>query len=153
MGKFRFILGAATGAVAALLFAPRSGKETRQLLTDKIEDVADRAPESVRTAAEPIIDAAEDAYSKVSGKGAQAKPETDDIKAKIAQARDILAEQITRNHAAATPVDADVVDIPTGVDDIVEDEQPGAAEQAGVAEDVEEPIEEPASSQNSGWYN
>lgn len=152
MGKFRFILGAATGAVAALLFAPRSGKETRQLLTDKIEDVADRAPESVRSAAEPIIDAAEDAYSKVSAKSAQAKPETDDIKAKIAQARDALAEQITRNHAAATTVDADVVDIPTGVDDIVEDEQP-AAEQADVAEDVEEPAEEPASSQNSGWYN
>lgn len=152
MGKFRFILGAATGAVAALLFAPRSGKETRQLLTDKIEDVADRAPESVRSAAEPIIDAAEDAYSKVSAKGAQAKPETDDIKAKIAQARDALAEQITRNHAAATTVDADVVDIPTGVDDIVEDEQP-ATEQADVAEDVEEPAEEPASSQNSGWYN
>lgn len=152
MGKFRFILGAATGAVAALLFAPRSGKETRQLLTDKIEDVADRAPESVRSAAEPIIDAAEDAYSKVSAKGAQAKPETDDIKAKIAQARDALAEQITRNHAAATTVDADVVDIPTGVDDIVEDEQP-AAEQEDVAEDVEEPADEPASSQNSGWYN
>lgn len=152
MGKFRFILGAATGAVAALLFAPRSGKETRQLLTDKIEDVADRAPESVRSAAEPIIDAAEDAYSKVSAKGAQAKPETDDIKAKIAQARDALAEQITRNHAAATTVDADVVDIPTGVDDIVEDERP-AAEQEDVAEDVEEPADEPASSQNSGWYN
>lgn len=152
MGKFRFILGAATGAVAALLFAPRSGKETRQLLTDKIEDVADRAPEPVRSAAEPIIDAAEDAYSKVSAKGAQAKPETDDIKAKIAQARDALAEQITRNHAAATTVDADVVDIPTGVDDIVEDEQP-VAEQEDVAEDVEEPADEPASSQNSGWYN
>ena len=45
MGKFRFILGAATGAAAALLFAPRTGKETRQLLSDKIEDVADRAPQ------------------------------------------------------------------------------------------------------------
>lgn len=157
MGKFRFILGAATGAVAALLFAPRSGKETRQLLTDKIEDVADRAPESVRNAAEPIIDAAEDAYSKVSTKGAQAKPEADDIKAKIAQARDALAEQITRNHAAATTVDADVVDIPTGVDDIVEDEQPATTEHTDAVEEVEEPAEEtaeePASSQNSGWYN
>lgn len=148
MGKFRFLLGAATGAAAALLFAPRAGKETRQLLTDKIEDVADRAPESIRNAAEPIVDAAEDAYSKVSNKAAQAKPETDDIKAKIAQARDALAEQITRNHAAATPVEADVEDI----DDIVEDENDIEPEESDVMDDVEEPAEE-ATSQNSGWYN
>ena len=152
MGKFRFLLGAATGAAAALLFAPRSGKETRQLLTDKIEDVADRAPEPIRTAAEPIVDAAEDAYTKVSGKASQAKPETDDIKAKIAQARDALAEQITRNHASATPVEADVEDIPTGVDDIVDEQSASDNVQEDVASEVEEPSDEP-SPQNSGWYN
>lgn len=148
MGKFRFLLGAATGAAAALLFAPRTGKETRQLLTDKIEDVADRAPEPIRTAAEPIVDAAEDAYSKVSSKAAQAKPETDDIKAKIAQARDALAEQITRNHATATPVEADVEDI----DDIVEEQAEPNADHVDAVDEVEEPAEE-ATSQNSGWYN
>lgn len=148
MGKFRFLLGAATGAAAALLFAPRTGKETRQLLTDKIEDVADRAPEPIRTAAEPIVDAAEDAYSKVSNKAAQAKPETDDIKAKIAQARDALAEQITRNHATATPVEADVEDI----DDIVDEQAEPSADHVDAVDEVEEPVEE-ATSQNSGWYN
>lgn len=148
MGKFRFLLGAATGAAAALLFAPRTGKETRQLLTDKIEDVADRAPEPIRTAAEPIVDAAEDAYSKVSNKAAQAKPETDDIKAKIAQARDALAEQITRNHAMATPVEADVEDI----DDIVDEQAEPNADHVDAVDEVEEPAEE-ATSQNSGWYN
>lgn len=148
MGKFRFLLGAATGAAAALLFAPRTGKETRQLLTDKIEDVADRAPEPIRTAAEPIVDAAEDAYSKVSNKAAQAKPETDDIKAKIAQARDALAEQITRNHATATPVEADVEDI----DDIVDEQAEPNADHVDAVDEVEEPAEE-ATSQNSGWYN
>ena len=148
MGKFRFLLGAATGAAAALLFAPRTGKETRQLLTDKIEDVADRAPEPIRTAAEPIVDSAEDAYSKVSSKAAQAKPETDDIKAKIAQARDALAEQITRNHATATPVEADVEDI----DDIVDEQAEPNADHVDAVDEVEEPAEE-ATSQNSGWYN
>lgn len=148
MGKFRFLLGAATGAAAALLFAPRTGKETRQLLTDKIEDVADRAPEPIRTAAEPIVDAAEDAYSKVSNKAAQAKPETDDIKAKIAQARDALAEQITRNHTMATPVEADVEDI----DDIVDEQAEPNADHVDAVDEVEEPAEE-ATSQNSGWYN
>ena len=148
MGKFRFLLGAATGAAAALLFDPRTGKETRQLLTDKIEDVADRAPEPIRTAAEPIVDAAEDAYSKVSSKAAQAKPETDDIKAKIAQARDALAEQIPRNHATATPVEADVEDI----DDIVDEQAEPNADHVDAVDEVEEPAEE-ATSQNSGWYN
>lgn len=148
MGKFRFLLGAATGAAAALLFAPRTGKETRQLLTDKIEDVTDRAPEPIRTAAEPIVDAAEDAYSKVSSKAAQAKPETDDIKAKIAQARDALAEQITRNHATATPVEADVEDI----DDIVDEQAESNADHVDAVDEVEEPAEE-ATFQNSGWYN
>lgn len=152
MGKLRFLLGAATGAAAALLFAPRSGKETRQLLTEKIEDVADRAPEPICTAAEPIIDAAEDAYSKVNDAATQAKPETDDIKAKIAQARDALAEQITRNHASATPVEADVEDIPGGIDDIVEEAPEPAAAADDAVEDVEEPAEE-ASSHNAGWYN
>ncbi len=169
MGKLRFLLGAATGAAAALLFAPRSGKETRQLLSNKIEDVADRAPEPIRNAAEPIVDAAEDVYSKVSGKTADVAPQTDDIKAKIAAARDALAEQITRNHASATQVEADVED----VDDLVEEitVEPGvdtAAQEAAAyaVQEVEEPAAEAAAAdpaaqepaadaapKSSGWYD
>ena len=166
MGKFRFLLGAATGAAAALLFAPRSGKETRQLIGEKIEDVADRAPEPIRNAAEPIVDAAEDVYSKVSGKTADVAPQTDDIKAKIAAARDALAEQITRNHASATPVEADVEDVTSTLDDIVVEAAQEAAPQepAAAVEDVEEPVQEPAQEpasdaaaatdepKNAGWY-
>ncbi len=33
--------GAALGAVAALLFAPASGKETREALKDKLDDAKD----------------------------------------------------------------------------------------------------------------
>ena len=163
MGKFRFILGAATGAAAALLFAPRTGKETRQLLSDKIEDVADRAPQPIRDAAEPFVDKAEDVYSKVSGKTADVAPQTDDIKAKIAAARDALAEQITRNHACATPVEADVEDLSDDVTEIVEDAAAAVAVAGQVPADeavqeVEEPAQEedpqPAAQQsnNNGWY-
>lgn len=163
MGKFRFILGAATGAAAALLFAPRTGKETRQLLSDKIEDVADRAPQPIRDAAEPFVDKAEDVYSKVSSKTADVAPQTDDIKAKIAAARDALAEQITRNHACATPVEADVEDLSDDVTEIVEDAAAAVAD-AGqepadeAVQEVEEPAQEedpqPAAQQsnNNGWY-
>ena len=37
-----FILGGLTGAALAILFAPRSGKETRDLLGEKIREGAER---------------------------------------------------------------------------------------------------------------
>jgi gas vesicle protein len=37
-----FILGALSGAALAVLFAPRSGEETRELLGEKIRDGAER---------------------------------------------------------------------------------------------------------------
>src|SRR2546422_11094531 len=40
-----FLLGAATGAVLALLYAPRSGQETRELLSEKLRETAERGRE------------------------------------------------------------------------------------------------------------
>lgn len=40
-----FLMGGLTGAALAILFAPRSGKETRDLLGEKIRDGADRTRE------------------------------------------------------------------------------------------------------------
>ncbi len=37
-----FMLGGLTGAALAILFAPRSGEETRELLGEKIRDGADK---------------------------------------------------------------------------------------------------------------
>lgn len=166
MGKFRFILGAAAGAAAALLFAPRSGKETRKLLAEKVEDAADAAPEPIRSVAEPVIDAAASAYGKASAR-VDASPAADDIKAKIAEARDALAEQITRNHVATTTVEADVTDIPAddSVSDMIEDAVEEAAETAedaleDVFEEAREAVEEPEAAaqtdeqpaQTVNWY-
>ena len=41
-----FLLGAATGAVLALLYAPRSGQETRELLSEKLRETAERGREA-----------------------------------------------------------------------------------------------------------
>lgn len=40
-----FLLGGLTGAALAILFAPRSGKETRDLLGDRLREGADRGAE------------------------------------------------------------------------------------------------------------
>lgn len=50
---FAFVGGALAGATAALLFAPRSGTETRRRITGAVEDsreVASRVPRAVREA-------------------------------------------------------------------------------------------------------
>jgi gas vesicle protein len=36
-----FLMGAALGAACALLYAPKSGKETRNLITQKAQDASD----------------------------------------------------------------------------------------------------------------
>src|SRR5256712_9494407 len=41
-----FLFGAATGAVLALLYAPRSGQETRELLNEKLRETAERGREA-----------------------------------------------------------------------------------------------------------
>jgi gas vesicle protein len=40
-----FLLGGLTGAVLAVLYAPRSGKETREMLGEKIREGAERGRE------------------------------------------------------------------------------------------------------------
>lgn len=37
-----FVLGALSGAALAILFAPRSGRETRELIGEKIRDTTER---------------------------------------------------------------------------------------------------------------
>lgn len=44
-GLGKFVLGAAIGAGIGVLFAPRSGKETRKILKDKMDDLVKKAKE------------------------------------------------------------------------------------------------------------
>jgi len=45
---FAFVLGAVTGAAAALLMAPVSGEETRRVLADRAREGRERAEEAAR---------------------------------------------------------------------------------------------------------
>ena len=48
------------GATAAVLFAPKSGKETRQYISDK----AQAGREAVETASQDIVDASRDMFER-----------------------------------------------------------------------------------------
>jgi gas vesicle protein len=56
-----FLLGALSGAALAILFAPRSGRETREILGDKLRETADRSRRLGEQAVEKGREAAEDA--------------------------------------------------------------------------------------------
>lgn len=62
-----FMLGALTGAALAVLFAPRSGRETRELLGEKMREGAERGRELRERAAargKEVLDEASDYVQK-----------------------------------------------------------------------------------------
>ena len=55
-----FLTGAVIGATVALLYAPRSGKDTRQFLTDKTQ----QGKEAVAESSKDILDAGRDMFER-----------------------------------------------------------------------------------------
>ena len=55
-----FLTGAFIGAAAAILYAPQSGKETRQYLSDKTQ----KSREAVESATQDIADASKDMFDR-----------------------------------------------------------------------------------------
>lgn len=55
-----FLLGGVVGAGLALLFAPQSGRETRQKIKDLTDDVTDKTTEYVKHAREKATSLVED---------------------------------------------------------------------------------------------
>ena len=60
-----FLVGLAVGAGVALLFAPRSGEETRRAIGDGARRVRDRASDLVEDAAETVTDSFDAARARV----------------------------------------------------------------------------------------
>jgi gas vesicle protein len=56
-----FLVGALSGAALAILFAPRSGRETRELLGDKLRETTERSRRVGEKALERGRESAEDA--------------------------------------------------------------------------------------------
>ncbi len=70
-----FVVGGAIGAVAGILLAPKSGEETRKLLSDSAQDIARRADET----AKQIQSKADDAVSDLQKKGEEIKERLQDL--------------------------------------------------------------------------
>ena len=58
-----FLIGAAAGAAVALLYAPASGRETRERLGEKAREGAQRASDAARTGRD-VIEAIKDVYQQ-----------------------------------------------------------------------------------------
>lgn len=100
---FIFVFGAAAGAAAALMLSPNSGERNREIVADKVDYYSAHGEQIFQQAADTV-------RSKVGGADESVPPEADDIRQKINEARDRIAEQITRN-SAPQDVAADVADV------------------------------------------
>ena len=119
-----FTLGAAVGAVAALLLSPNSGERNREIVADKVdyytahgEQVFQQTADTVRNKVRGVADVATNA-------------DADDIREKINEARDRLAEQITRNSSVPQDVAADVSDVAADAAESVSEAADTAADAA-----------------------
>lgn len=85
------LLGGLTGAITALLFAPKSGQETRHEIKSKVTEVRARAGERLEGTVGQIRDKAQQIKTDVGSKAKELKH----------QGQEVLAEQLDRVSAAA----------------------------------------------------
>ena len=120
MGKISsFITGAAIGVAAALMFAPRSGEETRAFVAEKANAFAGEAKDFGAGMPGTAQDAAKSVIEKGSSliKGAPAKSQgpsaaapksatdNDELREKIEAARKRIAAQVMENAEQSKAVD------------------------------------------------
>lgn len=101
-----FTFGAAVGAVAALLLSPNSGERNREIVADRVDYYTAQGEQVFQQTADTV-------RSKVRGVTDAGGSDADDIREKINEARDRIAEQITRNSTTPQDVDSDVSDATT----------------------------------------
>ncbi|MDR0347850.1 MAG: YtxH domain-containing protein [Coriobacteriales bacterium] len=110
-----FLLGGAVGAGIALLFAPRSGEETRALVAEKADEYWGRGQVWYDQGKTRIQDGIAGVQPAITRTG-------DELRDKIESARTLIAEQVARNAAAAR--------------DIINDKVPAASEKINQVADV-----------------
>lgn len=89
-----FLFGGLIGAILGLLFAPRSGEQTREMLTDKANEYWGQADELYSTGMTKVGEVV-DAGADVAGE------RSEQLRAKIDEARSRLQEQVAKSAEVA----------------------------------------------------
>lgn len=92
-----FFIGGLIGLALGILFAPKSGKETRDDLTRKANDLLAKAKEEYEKAAEKSKLAYEGSMQHLSNLGLSAKDTVGDIKNKVGELANQGVEAIQNN--------------------------------------------------------
>ena len=155
-----FLLGGMVGAVLGLLFAPRSGKETRDMLAERADEYWGQAGDLYATGKEKVGAVYETGVSSATDK-------SEELRSKIDEARSRLQEQVAKSAetardkiADAAPAVKEVVDkaaesTKSGVDKAASKAGEGldfvakkaakmGSDEAPAGEPVVEPVEAPA---------
>jgi gas vesicle protein len=116
MGRFgSFLVGGVIGAGIALLFAPRSGEETRALVAEKADEYWGKGQswyDQGKTRVQESVAGVQPAINRTG----------DELREKIDNARALIAEQVAKNAATAR--------------DVINDKVPVAAERINQVADV-----------------
>ena len=81
------LVAGAAGYVAGILTAPKSGKETRQDIKDKAEDVKDEAAAKLQAAHDELDELLSQAKSKGKGLGSKARDEFNEAVVRVKDAK------------------------------------------------------------------
>ncbi len=105
-----FLLGGLIGAILGLLFAPRSGKETREIIADKAEDYWGQGVEVYNTGKDKAVEAYSTGKDKVGESAEQLKVKIDEARGRLQETVSKSAEGAKGKLDDAVPVAKDAVD-------------------------------------------
>lgn len=72
-GLLTFLAGALIGSTASILFAPRSGEETRQILLENSQEIKEKAMKSIEEVQESALSTLEEAQARAEAINNEAK--------------------------------------------------------------------------------